>query len=332
MTTQTQPTNSFEKRWQQITSLWQDERATYELLGGTALVLIGLWFGVNVFGGSPDNDLGYWTNVFTEMLGVLVTIFVVNWFAARRDLNNRKKDLMAQIHSRSEVIAVGAVEELMRNGWFHLVQNKKNKNSLQNVQWESADLRHINLSDAAMQKANLNKANLYKIILTGANLHKAQLKSAILYEAKLQSTNLSHSVMQTTKLKLAQLQNANISSANLHDADLAGANLQSANLSNCNLQSADFGAANLKGAILRNANLKKAKFNDCQFDEKTVLPNDIRISDDDGNMILEVRYWTPDTDMTRYTNPEHPDFWQPMWAKMDFASYSEWASAGRPTE
>jgi len=27
------------------------------------------------------------------------------------------------------------------------------------------------------------------------------------------------------------------------------------------------------------------------------------------------KYWTPETDMTRYTNPEHPDFWQPEWAK-----------------
>jgi len=25
--------------------------------------------------------------------------------------------------------------------------------------------------------------------------------------------------------------------------------------------------------------------------------------------------WTPDTDMTRYTDPNHPDFWQPDWVK-----------------
>lgn len=25
--------------------------------------------------------------------------------------------------------------------------------------------------------------------------------------------------------------------------------------------------------------------------------------------------WTPDTDMTRYTDANHPDFWQPDWAK-----------------
>jgi hypothetical protein len=27
------------------------------------------------------------------------------------------------------------------------------------------------------------------------------------------------------------------------------------------------------------------------------------------------KYWTSDTDMSRYTDPNHPDFWQPDWAK-----------------
>ena len=36
--------------------------------------------------------------------------------------------------------------------------------------------------------------------------------------------------------------------------------------------------------------------------------------DDDGNSIFD-KYWTPDTDMTRYTNPEHPDFWEPDWVR-----------------
>jgi len=34
--------------------------------------------------------------------------------------------------------------------------------------------------------------------------------------------------------------------------------------------------------------------------------------------------------MTRYTNPEHPDFWQPDWVATGFSSYWEWEEAGRP--
>jgi hypothetical protein len=57
------------------------------------------------------------------------------------------------------------------------------------------------------------------------------------------------------------------------------------------LRGTNFKAANLTGAILRNA----------QFSNKTILPDD--------------KKWTPETDMTRYTNPNHPDFWQPDWVQ-----------------
>jgi len=38
-----------------------------------------------------------------------------------------------------------------------------------------------------------------------------------------------------------------------------------------------------------------------QFDEDTILP--------DGT------HWTPETDMTRFTNPKNPDFWRLEWVK-----------------
>ena len=64
---------------------------------------------------------------------------------------------------------------------------------------------------------------------------------------------------------------------------------------------ANLWSANLKGANLQQANLKNAR-----LDEDTVLP--------DSKATLNNGYlskWTPDTDMSRFTNPEHPDFWQP---------------------
>jgi hypothetical protein len=30
----------------------------------------------------------------------------------------------------------------------------------------------------------------------------------------------------------------------------------------------------------------------------------------EGEYVFD-KYWTPQIDMTRYTNPEHRDFWQP---------------------
>jgi len=36
--------------------------------------------------------------------------------------------------------------------------------------------------------------------------------------------------------------------------------------------------------------------------------------DNEGKLIYD-KYWTPETDMSGYTNLEHPDFWQSDWAK-----------------
>ncbi len=64
----------------------------------------------------------------------------------------------------------------------------------------------------------------------------------------------------------------------------------------------------MSGANLQGANLGAANLN--------VVQSDAIITGQDAkrNPIYD-KYWTPDTDMTRYTDPNHPDFWQPGWAK-----------------
>jgi hypothetical protein len=117
--------------------------------------------------------------------------------------------------------------------------------------------------------------------LQGAFLARANLQGASLAEAKLEGANLQ-----------ANLQGANLVRANLEGAVLMMANLEGARLIWANLEGAFLQEANLEGAFLPGANLQGAKFND-----ETTLP--------DGTK------WTPDTDMTRFTDPDHPDFWWP---------------------
>ena len=73
---------------------------------------------------------------------------------------------------------------------------------------------------------------------------------------------------------------------------LRDGSLQGAILSGANLEGAYLVMANLQGAVLIGANLQGAK-----FDDNTTLPDDTR--------------WTRDTDMARFTDPEHPDLWRP---------------------
>jgi hypothetical protein len=82
----------------------------------------------------------------------------------------------------------------------------------------------------------------------------------------------------------------------LKNAHLIGANLQGAKLGFASLQEADLRWANLKGTNLFEANLQGVDFTNAQFDQQTLLP--------DG------KFREADTDISRFTDPNRPDFWR----------------------
>jgi hypothetical protein len=92
------------------------------------------------------------------------------------------------------------------------------------------------------------------------------------------------------------LQGAYLWRANLQGAFLGGVNLKRAILVGANLQEAVLGDANLQGADLCSANLQRAGLVGATFDENTTLPDETK--------------WTPDTDIARFTDPEHSEFWR----------------------
>jgi len=138
---------------------------------------------------------------------------------------------------------------------------------------------------------------LYDGSLQGANLMEANLQGASLNNAKLGGVRLTWANLRWANLGGANLQGAILTGANLQEADLFEANLQGVNLWVTNLQEANLDTADLQGASLQKANLQGANLEGASFDENTRLP--------DGTK------WTPDTDMARFTDPDHPDFWQP---------------------
>ena len=58
----------------------------------------------------------------------------------------------------------------------------------------------------------------------------------------------------------------------------------------------DFPHEGILGTIFTGADLAGAQLDSATYDEKTVLP--------DGT------FWTAGTDMTRFTDPDHPAFWR----------------------
>lgn len=257
--------SDFDERQREIQEYHKDYGWFYKILGGSILVLIGVWIGSQLFAG----DSGYNTNLYTELLSIGVTVFILNELARRREVRQLQEQLIRNAASTSNEIAKDAVHQLRRQGWLEgekgLLQGKK----LQFASLSGAFMPNVNLSGAILGHADLSGANLSFANLSGARLSLANLSGANLWSAY-----LSGVIMQS--------------------ADLSGANLSSANLSGVKLDH-----SNLSGARLSLADLSGATFERAAFDDNTILP--------------DANNWTPDTDMERFTNPDHPNFWRHPW-------------------
>jgi uncharacterized protein YjbI with pentapeptide repeats len=108
----------------------------------------------------------------------------------------------------------------------------------------------------------------------------------------LSGANLWFADLHKANLRGANLQKAALEGANLKGAKLEYANLQGAELVGANLQGAELNYANLRGAELAGANLSLVK-----LDKSTTLPDGTR--------------WSSDSDLSRFTDAEHPEFWRP---------------------
>ena len=166
-------------------------------------VLVGLGVGtlVSLLSGIllTDDWGGLLLNVGAEFGGALATYGLLELFIKRREEEEvRKADLIAQLGSQVQDVAVAAAEELLRHGWLY---------------------------DGSLQGADLAEANLQEATLMGADLQRANLVMA-----NLQRAMLAHANLQGAYLWQASLQGAYLGMANLQGAHLTGANLQGAYL------------------------------------------------------------------------------------------------------
>jgi hypothetical protein len=233
-------------RWQEIRGIHYEYRFFYQIGGGLLLVILGILIGGAFFSADPD---GYKANLYTEILGLIATVVILDRLAERREERRRILDLQERLvmeaGSQSNETVKRAVHELDKRAWL------KGENSL-------------------LRRANLRLANL-----EGVDLVRADLRGADLVRTNLQGA----------KLWLADLREADLSGADLRGAELRGTTLQGANLARANLEGAELRGANLQGAMLAEAKL----------DKNTILP--------DGSK------WRADSDLARFTDVQHPNFW-----------------------
>lgn len=247
------------------------------------VLLVGVLIGASLFAGDDPviEDTGYWTNLFTEVISVIVTVGLFGLVTRHLQIEERKRTLVRNAGKDVNDIAKDAINDLRHYGW---------------LTGEKGLLKGVVLFQANLQGARLGRANLQ-----GTDLVDANLQGASLLQANLQSANLWG----------VNLQGAGLGDANLAGANLGGANLAGASLVHANLEGANLTGVNLRGADLQRANLQDADLRGAEFDLNTMLPDAVWANDADG----WTSYWSPATDMARFTDPHHPDFWQPDWVK-----------------
>jgi len=174
--------------WRDVPFTEDQNRFTYQFSAGVVLVLLGVWIGSLLFA----SDEGYGTNLYTEMLSIAVTIFILDlradWREKRRRERELKERLVREAGSTINDTAKSAVNELRKREWL-----SGEGGVLYRVDWRRANLQRVRLNGAMMSRADLSEANL-------------------------QGTNL-----QDADLSYANLGGANLRAANLHGADLNGA-------------------------------------------------------------------------------------------------------------
>jgi len=220
-----------------------------------------------------------YANGGAELLSISITVLLVDSLNKWRSEQQRKEELIVQLASNELIIAKQAALMLSHKGWH---------------------------SDGSLVKTklygcNLQGTDLRRAVLTGANMNFSNLQKAIFFRSSLRFVLLINA-----DLTLADFSGADLSFVKAYDANLAGIKLQNAKLDSIELM-----RANLIGANLIGASLKSAKLNNVDLRNAILEDADLTNATLWGATLPDGKKWNQDTDMERFTNFRHPDFWRP---------------------
>ncbi|MEM9953185.1 MAG: pentapeptide repeat-containing protein [Chloroflexota bacterium] len=123
---------------------------------------------------------------------------------------------------------------------------------------------------------------------------------------------LNNAILWNADLTNADLRLADLTNANLYGVNFTNARSNNANFMNAYLDAANFTNADLDDANFTNADLLFANFTNAYLDAANFMNANLRLADFNETIILpDGTNWTPDTDMARFTDPTHPNFWNP---------------------
>ena len=147
-------------------------------------------------------------NIVTDLFGVALTVFIIDTMYRLRSDAEHKKVLIAQLGSKNNAVATGALHELDAQGW---------------------------LSDGSVQGAFLTSCNLDGNSFSGADSRRvffsfASLLDTTWFEADLKGAFLDHAILCNATLSMhavgPHFTEADLTGATLTNTDLTGAKVR----------------------------------------------------------------------------------------------------------
>ena len=134
----------------------------------------------------------YYSSISTELVSLGITILIIDVLYEIRNVETTKRDLILQMGSPNNALAIEATRKLMALGTL-----------------TDGSLRNANLINANLKEANLFNANLINAKLMGANLANTDFTQANIHRVDLQDANLQQADLSQSRITMANLKRCN---------------------------------------------------------------------------------------------------------------------------
>lgn len=184
-----------ENRWNEIKAIWRKNRLLAAFSFGSLMFSAGFIIATASYASQPKWLTTFSENFWTEAVGILITVIVIDRIYAANSLHERKILLFNQLKSRANSVAVDALEQIQRQGWLDEAQayyfdDKKDKVVLRRLELQGASLNGIRLENVELRTSNLYKTGMRNASFIGCDFAFSNVENAFLGKTDLRGCDL----------------------------------------------------------------------------------------------------------------------------------------------
>lgn len=224
----------------------------------------------------------FYANIAMELFGIVLTIIFLDRVNEIRADKRRKQELIFQMKSEHNYLALEAVEQLrfydwIRDGSLHFINlwfaNLENANlinaDLSNARIYNANLNNIKIGNTIFEKANLELVTLQNIVGTEVNFDGARLAGVDLSDSMLEYSSFNHSNLMNFEIKNCRLRSTSFYKSTLYNITFMESELIETVFYEASLKHVKFNYSKL--GSLNYVDFRKTNFQDNVIFEKVTL-------------------------------------------------------------